>query len=96
MARCGDGLDSCWAVGKAPGRRASGERKEAHAGGDTHAHNTFESPDAVRPETHAIEASGSPRAFSASGSPRAFSASGAIVRYTFPPASVTRLEIALS
>jgi hypothetical protein len=78
MARCGDGLDSCWAIGKTLGRRASGERKEAHEAGGIHAHNTFESPDAVRPETHAVEGT------------------GAGVRYTFPPASVTRFEIALS
>ncbi len=69
------------------GAEAKGCQATTLASSDIHAHNTFESPDAVRPETHAIEAS---------GSPRAFSASGANVRYTFPPASVTRLEIALS
>ena len=58
MARCRNGLDSYWAMGKALGRRASGERKEAHGDGDIRANNTFESPDAVRPETHKVEGIG--------------------------------------
>lgn len=45
---------------------------------DIHAHNTFDSPDAVRPQSAPANISGSS------------------FQYTFPPASVTTLEIALS
>ena len=45
---------------------------------DIHAHNTFDAPDVVHPET------------------KEWSASGSALRYTFPPASVTLLQINLS
>jgi alpha-L-arabinofuranosidase len=45
---------------------------------DIHAHNTFDSPDAVRPQSASTQLSGSS------------------FEYTFPPASVTALEISLA
>jgi len=45
---------------------------------DIHAHNTFENPDALRPQT------------------KEWSPSGSAVRYTFPAASVTLLQINLA
>jgi alpha-L-arabinofuranosidase len=57
---------------------------EAHSGSattltnsDIHAHNTFDAPDVVHPET------------------KEWNASGSALRYTFPPASVTLLQINL-
>ncbi len=46
-------------------------------GGDTHQHNTFSDPDAVKTRTATAQVSGS------------------MVRFSFPPSSVTKLEIAL-
>lgn len=58
---------------------------EAHSGSattltnsDIHAHNTFDAPNVVHPET------------------REWSTSGSALRYTFPPASVTLLQINLA
>jgi len=60
------------------GAEAKGCQVATLTSADIHAHNTFENPDAVKPEMRTIEASGS------------------IVNYTIPPASVTRLDFALS
>jgi alpha-N-arabinofuranosidase len=49
--------------------------------GDIHAHNTFESPDAVKPASQDVPQAG---------------AAGATMNYTFPAASVTALQITLT
>ena len=60
------------------GASASSATATTLTNSDIHAHNTFDSPDAVRPQSAPANISGSS------------------FHYTFPPASVTTLEIALS
>jgi alpha-N-arabinofuranosidase len=52
--------------------------------GDMHTHNTFESPEALTPSTQELQ------------TPQMQGAAAGTLRYTFPPASVTALQITLT